>query len=169
MNVADGAFVHHLGILNPNKKATPFFSCGGKETTPYQHFLGSGVDDSEYFYTNVDGTYNSGFYIGPNEKFMMQYEIINYTPTPQKWYIAMDYEYMDGKPPGTEDVSINDFNTEGCYGWEGAQIKPPTGKLQFTNTSPDYVMHKDGTILYLMGHMHDGGENIELRTYQLFV
>lgn len=99
---------------------------------------------------------------------MMEYEIINYKPEAQKWYIAAEYEYIDGKPPGSEAVSVTDFNTNSCFGFEGARFTPPPGAQQFSNPSPDFTMAQDGTILYAMGHLHDGGENIELGTYSCF-
>ncbi|KAE9988928.1 hypothetical protein EG328_005638 [Venturia inaequalis] len=162
LNVKDGVFIHHLGMLDPRRESKPLYSCNGKESAPYQSFLGSGVDESEYFYTSSNGSYNSGYYIKDGEIFSLQYEIINYTPTAQKWYIAADYEYVDGKAPGVEDVTVTALNSQSCFGWERAQIKPPPEKKQFTNTSPDFVMAQDGTVLRLMGHLHDGGENIEL-------
>lgn len=98
----------------------------------------------------------------------MEYEIINYKPEAQKWYIAAEYEYIDGKPPGSEAVSVTDFNTNSCFGFEGARFTPPPGAQQFSNPSPDFTMAQDGTILYAMGHLHDGGENIELGTHSCF-
>lgn len=163
LDVKDGAYIHHLLILNPTKKVKSYFSCGGgKPTMPSDYFLGSGVDDSEYWFTNKDGTYNSGYYIGTKENFMMQYEIINYSPKPQKWYIAADYEYVDGRPDGAEDVSVTDFNVNNCFGFAEAGYKPPVGQQQFSKQSPDFIMTQDGTFLYAMGHLHDGGTSIQL-------
>ncbi|KAF2399753.1 hypothetical protein EJ06DRAFT_562046 [Trichodelitschia bisporula] len=152
VDVKEGAYLHHLLILNPTKRVPSYYTCsanGGapvSQTVPSSYFLGSGVDESEYFFTTPDGTYNSGYYVGSRDGFMMQSEIVNYNPEARRWYIAAEYEYELGKPAGAED----------------AGYQPPQGEARFNKTSPEFVIARDGTILHAMGHLHDGGTNIEL-------
>jgi hypothetical protein len=77
-------------------------------------------------------------------------------------YIAAEYEYIQGKPQGTEDVSVTDFNVNSCTGFLNAGYRPPNGEAQFNKTSPSFIISKEGTILHAMGHLHDGGTNIQL-------
>jgi len=184
VDVKDGAYLHHLLVLNPTKKIESYYSCGKDGAAPKQqgmqssYFLGSGVDESEYFFTTPDGKYNSGYYVGKSDTFMMQSEIVNYSPEPQKWYIAADYEFVPGKPQGLEDVSVTDFNVVSCSGFLEAGYHPPNGAKKYAKTSRNFIMTRDGTILHAMGHLHgelvgipsrelilmnvDGGTNIQL-------
>jgi hypothetical protein len=93
---------------------------------------------------------------------MMQSEIVNYNPKPQKWYIAADIEYVQGRPAGSEDVSVTDFNVNNCMGFIDAGYRPPAGAAQYSKTSPKFIISQDGTILNAMGHLHDGGVKIQL-------
>jgi hypothetical protein len=168
VDIKDGAYLHHLLILNQGKREKSYYECAAngakpvKQTIPSSYFLGSGVDASEYYFTTPNGTYNSGYYIGKSDQFMMQNEIVNYNPKPQKWYIAADFEYIQGRPEGTEDVSVTDFNVNNCLGFMTAGYRAPTGSTQFSKTSPKFVMSTDGTILHAIGHLHDGGVKIQL-------
>ena len=169
VDVKDGAYLHHLLVLSTQKRVGSYYNCSRSDSAdsatpgfPSSYFLGSGVDQSEYYFTTPDGKYNSGYYIGKNEQFLMQTEIVNYSPKPQKWYIAADVEYTAGRPEGAEDVSVTDFNVVSCSGFLEAGYHPPNGEAKFAKTSPKFIMSRDGTILHAMGHLHDGGTNIQL-------
>jgi hypothetical protein len=69
---------------------------------------------------------------------------------------------VEGRPAGADDVSVTDFNVNNCFGFAEAGYKPPVGQQQFSKQSPDFIMTQDGTFLYAMGHLHDGGTNIQL-------
>lgn len=160
VDVKDGAYLHHLLILNPTKKVDSYYSCSKngsepvKQAMPSSYFLGSGVDESEYFFTSPDGKYNSAYYVGTKDTFMMQSEVVNYSPEPKKWYIAADYEYVPGKPQGLEDVSVTDFNVNNCMGFLDAGYHPPKGAKKFTKVSPQFIVTQEGTIMHAMGHLH---------------
>jgi hypothetical protein len=167
VDVAEGAYLHHLLIINVNKPRRSFYNCEVGDAPPIKgvpssYFLGSGVDNSEYYFTTPDGSYNSGYYIGVADQFVMQAEIVNYNPKPQKWYIAADIEYTPGKPAGAEDVSVTDFNVVGCSGFIDAGYYAPDGAAQWNKTSPKFILSQDGTILRALGHLHDGGTNVQL-------
>jgi hypothetical protein len=167
VDIAEGAYLHHLLIININKSVRSFYNCAIADDpptkgSPSSYFLGSGVDDSEYYFTTPDGKYNSGYYIGKTDQFMLQAEIVNYNPKPQKWYIAADVEYTPGKGVGVEDVSVTDFNVVTCSGFIDAGYHPPKGEAQYAKTSPKFILSQDGTILRALGHLHDGGTNIQL-------
>jgi len=67
--------------------------------------LGFGaVDEFTQKYTTADGKFNSGYYIGPNDKIMIQAEIVNYKTTPQEVYLQFDTEYLTGKPAGLKEA-----------------------------------------------------------------
>jgi hypothetical protein len=91
VDLAQGAYLHHLLLLNPGKKIGSYYTCSVNngppinQPVPSSYFLGSGVDQSEYFFTTPDGKYESGYYVGPNDSFMMQSEVVNYSKKTQKW------------------------------------------------------------------------------------
>jgi hypothetical protein len=69
-------------------------------------FLGS-VDEFKQLYTTPDGKFDSGFYLGSNDRILLAAEVVNYRREPQPLYIQIDIEYEDGKPKQQAVTSIS--------------------------------------------------------------
>jgi hypothetical protein len=121
-----GVYVHHLyafdvskkGIItslpcdfdNVNKTAGATFD----PMIPIAPFAVQGEDngDSAILYTTQDGSFDSGFYVGRNDKFLLNSDLVNYNADTKKVYITMDVEYMPGRVG--QDAFPNLLSVVGC-------------------------------------------------------
>jgi hypothetical protein len=124
-DVSSGVYLHHILSVNivPDRQLksnmiSGFSSfCGGSAveqavssltdvmgmfTNSFQQAIfGFGaVDEFTQWFTTPDGKFNSGFYLGNNDKMLMQAEIVNYRKEPQKVFLQFDVEYLPGKVGG---------------------------------------------------------------------
>jgi hypothetical protein len=114
-DVSEGVYLHHLTSMNLGGK--PFSTwvniCPTRQTTIFgqditknipttivggmQLFSLAGVDEFTQYFTTPDGSFNSGRYIDPKDRFFFQAEVINYKKVPQQLYVQMDLEWVQGK------------------------------------------------------------------------
>jgi hypothetical protein len=59
-------------------------------------FASQAVENFTLWWTPPDGSVQSGYY-HDGSPLVMGAEIVNYNPSPQKVYVALDLEYVDGK------------------------------------------------------------------------
>jgi len=124
---------------------------------PFSLFGGATVDEFQQFYGSPNETApKAGYYIGAEDHFMMQAEVINYTKDPKQIYIQFDYEYLPGKVG--EEATMSIVNTLGCFDAIGFYGKSGAGVIK----SKDFKVLQDGTILAARGHLHDGGEHMNV-------
>lgn len=65
---------------------------------PITLFGNAAVDEFQQWFASPDGTgAESGYYISPDDYFLMQAEMINYTKEKKEVYLRFDYEYVKGK------------------------------------------------------------------------
>jgi hypothetical protein len=109
-------------------------------------FLGGAVDEFTTWYTLPDGSMDSGYYIGKSPTWAVQGEVINYLYAPQKVYMDVEYEYVDGRH-GTDSMTTI-LTVTGCSaapGW------PSRGK-QSRTVSGEYPLLQDGTIISMRAY-----------------
>jgi len=118
-------------------------------------FLGGAVNEYTTWYTTPDGKLDSGYYI-KNNTFAVQSEVVNYRKDPQKVYLTMDLEYLPGKVG--RDSLFTLLTVTGCRQGSGWFAKEAKNSM----TSGEFPILSDGTIINARGHLHDGGELMEL-------
>lgn len=129
-DIASGVYLHHIVTLNMATRKTkanlldmPFGFCAGSDTamkvagafgkvtslfrqnTNTAIFGFAAVDEFKQLFTSADGKFDSGYYLGQDDKMLLQGEIINYLPTPQKVFLQMDLEFMPGRI-GKEAITV---------------------------------------------------------------
>jgi hypothetical protein len=160
---AQGIYIHHVLVDDVSKNRTENISkCGVHDNgtlmvdpnNPYgegavrwtlgAEFITQGEDAREdpFYFTSMNGKYNSGFLIGSNDSFSIQADLVNYNTAAKDVYVAFDIEYVDGLH-GQDAVSALMAIT-GCelYG----QIKlDPYGPAK--TESPKFPILVDGRIV----------------------
>jgi hypothetical protein len=66
------------------------------------------VDEFKQMWTTPDGKFDSGYYLGLNDKMLFQAELINYNKEPKQVYLQIDAEYVlgaVGKPAATTFIT----------------------------------------------------------------
>lgn len=71
-------------IKNPQDTQIAVFSFGA-------------VDEFKQFWTTKDGKFDSGYYLGANDKILLQAEMTNLSKGPKEVYLQFDVEYLPGK------------------------------------------------------------------------
>jgi hypothetical protein len=128
---AQGIYVHHIVNRDLSKPATlPVSKCapGQKPSTLGglgSEFLAQGDDSlaSAVKFTSSDGSANTGYYIGKQDYFMNQVDLVNYNEASQKIYITFDIEYVPGKS-GMRDAAATLMSVTGC---QNMDLKPSDG------------------------------------------
>jgi hypothetical protein len=101
-----GIYVHHVVNKDISKPPNlPISKCAPDQqarNNPLRNigseFLAQGDDGlgTSIYFTSNDGSYNSGFFIGANDKIMNQIDLVNYNDGSKNIYITFDVEYVDG-------------------------------------------------------------------------
>lgn len=76
-------------------------------------FVGGSEDTGEpLMFTSQDGSYQSGFLVGPNDRFALATDLVNYNNVSKTVFVTMDLEFVDGHV-GAEAVP-NLISVTGC-------------------------------------------------------
>jgi Stress up-regulated Nod 19 len=174
--VDEDVYEHHVVIMDMSKQrggGMPFYFCKGQVgllgNVPASGFIISGNDEAKNMFTPHNGTqfFKSGYKLGARSQQFLQAELINYKHTDQKVYIVLEYEYTQHAtdPKRTEsgagiaDTAVSLFSVTGCQAPD--YQRDPT-KTQYETKIEPVPIPMDGWILNSKGHLHDGGDRIEL-------
>jgi hypothetical protein len=142
-----------------SKKPTlPLSKCGRGQTSNSplgnlgSEFVVHGEDGAAgtILFTSKDGRYNSGFFVGQNDNFMHQIDLVNYKPETRNVYVTYDVEYLDGHVGA--DASAGLLSVTGCQNMQG-KSKEPRKTINLSKTgvavtkSPEFTMLSDGQII----------------------
>jgi hypothetical protein len=154
-DLKSGAYLHHSIIRVVSRSERPFFACAKgnapakKPWTSSSFFLASGVDASDFYFTLKNRTYNSGYYLPADSQFQVQTEAINFNIEPKEWYIAVEIEYVPGKPADLELSTVVDLNVNTCEAFSPSSsvYQAPKGVNPFNMTSPKFIVDRDLVLL----------------------
>jgi hypothetical protein len=108
-DISEGVYLHHVNNLNLGTKdvynwANPcpamssrMMGGGGASKMSFQPLNVAGVDDATQYFTSLDGTFQSGHYVEPSDKFFFQMEVVNYNNYTKDIYIEVEQEWVPGK------------------------------------------------------------------------
>jgi hypothetical protein len=149
IDVNTGLYNHHLLVIDLSKSAPTIATCpNGKGVQPpgMSMFAGSSEDKGGAFFTTADGQFNSGYYVGKNDKIIMNGDIVNYTNETKTVYSLIDVQYVEGKPAGNMEAVTQLWSVGQCDGQVGF-VKPPPGQKKFALKSQVMNITQDGTFL----------------------
>jgi hypothetical protein len=130
-------------------KAERFFTAGN-ERTPFNYNPG-GVDLSS----------GTGYYLRKEDKFQYLVELMNMNMEDKLVYVTMVYDFIDGPlPKGWMDVKPVWIDANQCG---TSEVRPLKETGSFTIDSRPWNPNFEGKIIEAMGHLHDGGVDIEIR------
>jgi hypothetical protein len=95
-------------------------------------------------YTAKDGSLRSGFLTNNDDLFLLQAEIVNYSPRNTTVYMTLELEYLEAKPMDYLDASTITLSATGCM---PPGYKPPPGAKQYNYTSEPFEMSQNGYII----------------------
>jgi hypothetical protein len=138
--------------------APSIFSQGGSDELPV-HYL----DPNERA-----NSIKTGYYLSKSQLMMNMLDAINYNQEDRQIYQGIDIEYIDGKQEDRLDVYHVTFDPFMCNMgkngiWTGVDIRPKKGQTNWTVNADGIILKKDGYLVSMRGHLHDGGEDLYLR------
>jgi hypothetical protein len=145
-DVNNGIYNHHLLFLDLDKGAQTVATCpnGIPVQPPGMSVLtGSSEDKGGAFYTSMDGKFNSGYYVGKNDKVIMNSDMVNYSNQTKELYWLVDIQYIEGKVPDHLEVVNQLWSVGTCDGQIGF-IKPPKDKSKFVVASKEMKIQTGG-------------------------
>src|ERR1700761_3267939 len=166
-NVNTGIYLHHAIMANMNKWGYAFggsTSCGQTAPrTPGLVILGLS-DSSDTIYTSPDGTFKAGNYLGAkNESFVLMLDIVNYSPQPQKLYLAVEYEYLPGQADGYMDSELQFVSVEVCGNSTGKEITVDGFRPFHVPTNKATSVKRDGFTIMQDGILINGCKCLKFR------
>jgi len=156
-----GVYIHHILTFDTTKRANSFVSgCMGGGITDMvgSKFIGSGEDNNNVpvWYTNKDSNKTSGFHIGPSDSFMMNADLVSLNTGNSQIYITMELEYLSGRVGSDAQESLLSVDVCG-----GQRLRTnPSGPTN--STSGAYTFKESGTLLLAKGHVHAGGDRVDV-------
>lgn len=131
-------------------KAERFFTAGN-ERTPFNYNNPGSTDLSS----------GTGYYLRKEDKFQYLVELMNMNMQDVVVYITMVYDFIDGPlPKGWMEVKPVWLDANQCG---SSEVRPRSETGSFAIESRPWNPNFEGKVLEAMGHLHDGGVDIEIR------
>jgi hypothetical protein len=158
-----GVYIHHVISFDLSKPANlPITKCGPGQKQRISlgaEFLAQGEDSSAQagiLFTSADGKYDSGFYLGAEDKIMNQVDLVNYNNDTRKVFVNYEIEYVEGKVGA--DAAATLMSVTGCgnsthEAEQHASGKPAVSAIKLNQTgiavteSPKFTILDDGKIV----------------------
>jgi hypothetical protein len=112
--IENGVYLHHYGVFDIDKTGKQLTVCTGLTPTRPSLFTGDSEDKGDSLYTTPDGTFNSGYYIGRDDKMLSVAQVVNYANKTQKVFAKIEVEYIPGKIKDALEVGIQSMSVTGC-------------------------------------------------------
>jgi hypothetical protein len=106
--------LHHYGVFDIDKTGKQLTVCTGLTPTRPSLFTGGAEDKGDSYYTTPDGSFNSGYYIGRDDKILSVAQVVNYANKTQKVFAKLEVEYIPGKIKDALEVGIQSMSVTGC-------------------------------------------------------
>jgi hypothetical protein len=149
-NIDTGAQLHHIILYNGGKKDVV---CT-RIRTP-QRMMASGNERTP---VRVDSLGKYGFQVDTKDHFFSVVELMNTNNKQIDVMITMTYEFVPLDTPGYAAISPHWLDVTNCG---VSDVPAQLGKYQYS--SKEWESKADGQIVMALGHVHDGGLNVEVR------
>jgi len=156
---ANGIYIHHFVSYATGKAIkNPIPGCEGGFPGMAAPFIDRGEDsgDTDTIFTTADGVYKSGFFLNSGA-LNMQYDMVNYNTAAKNIYINLEVEYVEGQEGKDAGHTLKSVTCQGLIGPKIAASGPSV-----TSSSP-MTVSSDAIIVWARGHLHAGGEKMEMK------
>jgi hypothetical protein len=171
LQYADGSsansstWLHHTGVMRtgPGLKDP---NCG---IPGIEGLFEQGNEKDDLPKTDNTNGLKVGYHIKQTDKFVLSSELVNEKTEPQYVWVAVNYEYFDGPHPEYKDtkalllsvgISCNKATTE--FGTSNLTIAGQPKSKIFSEHSSAWVSPFDGDLVATVGHLHDGGQSVDI-------
>jgi len=111
-----------------------------------------------YYKATANG--GSAYHLDSADKFFFLVELMNMNMQDATVYITMYYDIIEGPlPSGWQDIKTVFLDANSC---KSSEVKSPAGKTVFDIASRPWKPNVEGRIVDSLGHLHDGGTEIDI-------
>jgi hypothetical protein len=161
-DVVNGVYIHHLIVFDQSKTTSSPIKCfNSVNTTPDMGLLMGASEANRDLDFGSTGKITTAFKVDKNDMVMLSAEIVNYKEESKKVFSISDIEYIEGVNTDTIHTSLHVLDISTCS-LDKVDLAAPNGKTRYNATSQPVEITKAGYILTRRGHMHDGGESVNL-------
>jgi hypothetical protein len=150
----EGIYNHHQMFTDAQKTTPTFCTCEGSTpcgNIPISLFMGGSEDKGDVYYSTPDGMFDSGYYIGPNDRITFGGDVVNYNMEEKTVYSVTEMDFLRGKQKGFLETSASQMPVYMCNNF--MDMAMPTAK-KFTVTGKPAIVNNDGYIVAVRGHVH---------------
>jgi hypothetical protein len=134
------------GSISARNADRPFVT--GNERTPFH-----------YYRPTAPGG-GSAFHLDAADRYFYLVELMNMNMNDATVWITMTYDITEGAlPSGWSEVKAVFLDANSC---KSSEVNSPRGKQTFDIQSRPWKPNVEGTILDSIGHLHDGGTQIDI-------
>ncbi|KAF1983995.1 hypothetical protein K402DRAFT_423315 [Aulographum hederae CBS 113979] len=156
-------YIHHFTSMTPKQAKAPIGFCfnqnaNSDRTLPFASFADRGEDSgaTETVFTAANSSVVSGFHMRAQDMVMIQWDVVNYEPTPVDIYVALTVEYLEGIQGLDAGATLKSVGGCGVGG-------PKLDKSGPSSTvSAKMPILADTQIIWARGHLHAGGDSMDL-------
>jgi len=106
-------------------------------------------------------TDKAGYYVGPTDTIAFLTELMNTEMVNQTAIVTITYEYLPGSPSSFHKVTPIWLDITGCGILDNSEA-PAMNNTAFQYTSPVWTANATGRVVAAIGHIHDGGVNLDI-------
>jgi hypothetical protein len=99
-----------------------------------------------------------GLDIGNNGWFGGVWELMNESKKTISMYFVINFEHLPKSTPGYKEAKLVWLDVTNC----ARESEFPAQLGRYVKESTDFIMPSDGDWLFATGHVHDGGEKVEM-------
>lgn len=103
-------------------------------------------------------TEKAGYYVGPTDTIAFYTELMNTEMVDQTAIVTITYEYLPGPPSSFHSLTPIWLDITGC----GDSEEMAKNNTAFQYTSPVWTANAAGRVMTAIGHIHDGGVNLDI-------
>jgi len=113
-----------------------------------------------HYYRPTANGGGSAYHLDSGDKFFFLVELMNMNMQDATVYITMYYDITDGAlPAGWQDTKTVFLDANSC---KSSEVPSPKGKTVFEIASNPWRPNVEGRIIDSLGHLHDGGTQIDI-------
>jgi hypothetical protein len=150
VNVNTGQWLHHMVLLNSGATS---IGCAGHLGGEW--FFASGNERTPLDLTR-SGSY--GYPVRSTETWQLIADLMNMATVPATVRITMDFDFVPMSTPGLRPARPIWIDA-GCL--SASEVPVPAGRTTF-DVSAQWTMAQPAKLLYIHGHMHDGGTHMDI-------
>ncbi|RDI80934.1 hypothetical protein Vi05172_g9131 [Venturia inaequalis] len=163
-NVDSGAWCHHIDLTVSGSDYTCPVSVSSLLTlsvpSMFANRIFSGGNERTAIRTNSKSKYGLDLETGPGKSVVFGgvYELMSEATKPITVYMTLTWEFVPKSTPGYKKAVMVWLDVTDCA--RESEFPSPEGKYE--KASKEWVMGHDGELLMGIGHVHDGGTQVDL-------